>query len=245
MLHRFLYEKSSAARSPRSQGDRRLVSARIRVLLVDDHKVVRIGLRMLIERQEDMEVAGEAATAGEALLLARSQQPDVALVDLTLGTGSGIELIRELQEAAPATRSVALAMHDDTEHLRLVLAAGGSGYVPKQAPPDEVLSAIRLVAQGRAFFSLSLEQLRAGQPGASPGRAVAAELLARLTPREREILRLIALGLTHGEIAAQLGISLKTVETHRQHTCDKLGIRPRALLVRFAQQSGLLDGDEC
>jgi two-component system response regulator NreC len=220
------------------------VSGRIRVLLVDDHTVVRTGLRMLIERQEDMEVVGEAATAAEALDLARSQRPDVALVDLTLGADSGIELIRDLQEAAPGTQSVALTMHDDAEHLRLVLAAGGSGYVPKQAAHNEVLSAIRLVAQGRAYLSLSLEQLRAGQPSAAPGRAVAADLLARLTPREREILRLIALGLTHGEIAVELGISLKTVETHRQHMCDKLDIRPRALLVRLAQQSGLLDGDE-
>jgi two-component system response regulator NreC len=214
----------------------------IRVLIVDDHAIVRAGLRMLIENQEDMTVVGDAANSADALRLTRSQRPQVALIDLALGADSGLDLIRTLSADHPATRCVALTMHDDVDHMQAVVEAGGSGYVPKQAAHNEVLSAIRVVVEGRAYFSLSLDQLRARRPGGyAPPRPGIRETLELLTPREREVLNLIARGLTHGEIASELGISLKTVETHRQHVCEKTGIRARALLVRFAQDSGLLD----
>jgi len=217
------------------------MTERITVLLVDDHAIVRAGLRMLIESQADMHVVGDAACATEALALAIEHQPTVTLVDLTLGGESGLDLIRRLRTEVPATRSVALTMHDDAEYLREVLAGGGSGYVLKEAAHTEVLSAVRVVSQGRAYISLSLQQLGSSRQVARALPDTAIELLSRLTVRERAVLRLIAMGLTHREIGAQLGISLKTVETHRQHVCEKLGMRARAVLVRFAHESGLIE----
>ncbi len=218
-------------------------SGKIRVLLVDDHAILRTGLRLLISAQEDMEVAGEAGSTQEGIEQAERLAPDVALIDLSLPGEGGIEAIRRIRASRPKVRTVALTMHDDAAYLRSVLAAGGSGYVIKRAADSELLTAIRAVHEGRSFIALTLEEsgINAFQeepPVAAPSTDEAG--LARLSPRERQVLLLLAHGHTHSEIAEQLGISIKTVETHRARLGEKLGLKSRADLVRLVLDAGLL-----
>ena len=218
-------------------------SSKIRVLIVDDHAIVRAGLRLLIAGQQDMIVVGEAGSTQDGIDAAERLAPDVALIDLSLPGEGGIEAIRQLRRTRPRVRTVALTMHDDPVYLRSVLSAGGSGYVVKRAADSELLAAIRAVRKGRTFISPMLAEAEAEEPPGTPQAsdpAEAEEALARLSARERQVLVLLAHGHTHAEIAEQLGISVKTVETHRARLGEKLGLKTRADLVRLALDAGLL-----
>jgi len=217
---------------------------KIRVLIVDDHAIVRAGLRLLISGQEDMTVVGEAGCTQGGIEAAERLSPDVALIDLSLPGEGGIEAIRHLRRTRPRVRTVALTMHDDPAYLRSVLSAGGSGYVVKRAADSELLAAIRTVREGRSFVSSLLAEEEAEEPSdmqtGLQASGVAGASLERLSGRERQVLVLLAHGHTHSEMAEQLGISVKTVETHRARLSEKLGLKSRADLVRFALDAGLL-----
>jgi two-component system, NarL family, response regulator NreC len=205
------------------------------VLIVDDHRIVRAGIRLLLEATTGLEVTADVGSVDEALAAARERKPDIALVDLSLPGRSGLELIAQLERSG--VRVIAVTMHDDDEHLRAVVEAGGCGYVVKSAADVELIAAIRTVLDGRSYFSLPLEV------AVSPVRREAPRgtRLDGLSPREREVLRGIANGLSNAEIANALGISVRTVETHRTGLTSKTGKRTRAELVRLAIEDGLLE----
>ena len=209
----------------------------IRVLIVDDHAVVRAGLRRVIEAEPDLEAVGEAATAERAVFAAIEQKPDVVLLDVVMPGQSGIEGMPALLQAVPDVKVLVLSMQDDPHYVREAFEAGASGYVLKEAADTEVVDAIRAVAAGERYVHPAL--------GA---RLVAADAEERrraeddpLSEREREVLRLLALGHTNQEIAKLLYISVRTAETHRAHIMQKLRLGSRAELVRYALSEGLLE----
>jgi two-component system response regulator NreC len=209
----------------------------IRVLVVDDHAVVRSGLRRLIDEEGDMETVGEAGSVRDAIFEARSTNPDLILMDVVMPGESGLEGLPKLLHEHPDVKVLILSMQDDPRYLREAFAAGASGYVLKEAADTEVVTAIREVAAGGRYVHPEL--------GA---RLVAAEAEAArqaeedpLSDREREVLRLLALGYTNQEIAKQLFISVRTAETHRAHVMQKLRLQSRADLVRYAIAHGLLE----
>jgi len=208
----------------------------IRVLVVDDHAVVRSGLRHVLEAEDDIEVVGEAGDMREAVFEARSQKPDVVLMDIVMPGPSGIEATPAVLKEAPEAKVLVLSMQDDPRYVREAFSAGASGYVLKEAADAEVVDAVREVSRGGRYVHPAL--------GA---RLVAAEAEERvraeedpLSDREREVLRLLALGHTNQEIAKKLYLSVRTVETHRAHIMQKLRLSSRAELVRFAMDEGLL-----
>jgi two-component system response regulator NreC len=211
----------------------------IKVVLVDDHAVVRSGLRLLLDAQNDIEVVGEAGNAKDAVFRARALKPDVILLDVVMPGESGIEVLPKLLKESSGTNVLVLSMQDDPSYVREAFAAGASGYVLKEAVDEEVVSAVREIAAGRRYVHPAL--------GA---RLIAAEAEERaaaeadpLSDREREILRLLALGHTNQEIAQQLYISVRTAESHRAHIMQKLRLSTRAELVRYALSHGLLADD--
>jgi two-component system, NarL family, response regulator NreC len=208
----------------------------IKVVLVDDHAVVRSGLRLLLDRQEDIEVVGEAGNAKDAIFRARALKPDVILLDVVMPGESGIEVLPKLLKESSDSKVLVLSMQDDPSYVREAFAAGASGYVLKEAADEEVVSAVRDIAAGGSYVHPTL--------GA---RMVAAEAQERaaaeadpLSEREREVLRLLALGHTNQEIAQRLYISVRTAESHRAHIMQKLRLATRAELVRYALSHGLL-----
>jgi two-component system response regulator NreC len=203
---------------------------RIRVLIADDHSVVRSGLRALLNAELDLEVVGEAEDGVAAVEKCRQLLPNVVLMDLTMPGRGGIPAIEELRRELPAIRVLVLTMHEDEAYARQVKLAGAAGYVLKKAVARELIAAIRAVHAGKTHFKVTI----ADTPPASSAP------LALLTDREREVVTLIALGHTNSDIAAQLHISQKTVETHRAHVFDKLALKTRADLVRFALEHSLL-----
>ena len=209
----------------------------IRVLLVDDHAVVRAGLRLLLEREEDIEVASEAGDADAAVREARREQPDVVVLDVTLPGRSGIEALPEIHSAAPEARILVLSMHDDPRYVREAFAAGACGYVLKEAADAEIVTAVREVAGGGRYVHPAL----GARLAAAEAEAKAREEADPLSDREREVLRLLALGHTNQEIAKMLYISVRTAETHRAHIMQKLRLSTRAELVRHALDTGLLN----
>jgi two-component system response regulator NreC len=209
----------------------------IRTVVVDDHAVVRSGIKLLLEREDDIEVVGEAGNAKDAIFRARALNPDVILLDVIMPGQSGIEVLPSILKEAPETKVLVLSMQDDPSYVREAFAAGASGYVLKEAADEEVVAAVREIANGGRYVHPAL--------GA---RMVAAEAEARaaadadpLSEREREVLRLLALGHTNQEIAKMLYISVRTAETHRAHIMQKLGLATRAELVRYALSQGLLE----
>jgi len=204
---------------------------KIRVMLADDHAILRAGLRMLLDAQPDMAVVAEAADGEEAIRRAGGSRPDVAVVDLTMPGLSGVETLEGLRREAPATRLLVLTMHDDPGYARLALAAGASGHVIKDAESAELLAAIRAVHRGRTFVQVGAEPAAADPPRPP---------VPALSPRERQVLELLAHGHTNREVADRLSLSVKTVETHRARLSDKLGLHSRADLVRLAIELGLL-----
>lgn len=215
--------------------------AKTRILLADDHAVLRTGLRMLINSQPDMEVVGEAASGEDALRITRELRPDLVLMDLTMPGAGGVEATARIQREAPGVRVLALTMHDDPAYLRAALAAGASGYVLKRAADTELLSAIRITHRGETFLAPSLAGAVVQEAlGRKARGADAKPPHDSLSEREREVLRLVAQGHTNQEVAERLFLSVKTVETYRARLMDKLGLRTRADLVRYAISAGLL-----
>lgn len=215
-------------------------AAPIRVLLVDDHVVVREGLRHVLGAAQGFDVVGEAGTGAEALALAVERRPDVVLLDLTMPGMSGLDVTAALRERLPGARVLVLSMHDQGEYVVAAVRGGAHGYVLKDADPGELRAAIRAVHGGAGYFSPAVARhLGAAVRGEVPAEAPR-NRLERLTPREREVLARIAAGHTNREIATQLGISPRTVESHRESLMKKLSLRSVAELTRFALQSGLV-----
>jgi two-component system, NarL family, response regulator NreC len=212
----------------------------IRLLIVDDHQLVRSGLRRLLEAEDDIEVEDEAGTAYDAVRLARLHKPDVILLDVVMPGGNGIDAIPDILEASPETNVLALSMQDDPSYVRQAFAVGAKGYVLKEAADDELLAAIREVAQGGSYVDHQLGSRLA----AHDAKAMAQHEADPLSEREREVLRLLALGYTNQEISKQLYISVRTAETHRARIMQKLRLTTRAELVRVAIERGLMaEGD--
>lgn len=211
------------------------------ILLADDHVVLRSGLRLLLETQPDFRVVGEAGSGLETLDLAEKLQPDLILLDLSLPQLGGLEALPLLRKAAPETRILILTMHEDVHYLRAALKNGAMGYVLKKAADAELISAIRAVLRGEVYVHPSLT--RALLEDMLPPADTPVDAWERLSEREQEVLRLVALGYTSAEIAAQLNLSPKTIETYRARGMEKLGLPNRAALVRYALRKGLI-GEE-
>ncbi len=217
-------------------------SVRTRVLLADDHAMVRQGLRALLERERDLLIVGDAADGREAVRLAALLRPDVVVMDISMPRLNGIEATRRIRAESPATRVVALTMHTGEEYVYELLKAGASGYVLKDSPVSEVLAAIRVVRQGGSFLNATIsEQVVNRYLGRSGSKESAARPPDLLTPREREVLQLIAEGNTNRLIAKQLGLSSKTVEAHRTRVMAKLRVHNAAGLTRYAIRRGLIE----
>jgi DNA-binding NarL/FixJ family response regulator len=216
--------------------------APVRLLIVDDHAVLRKGLQMLLSSQSDMTVVGEAGDGESALEAARSLKPDVVTLDLAMPNVGGLAILERLRKECPATRVLVLTMHDDAAYLKAVIGAGGAGYVTKTADESEILAAVRAIAQGRTYFSQNLNELlvRAllGDEAKEPAPPTPA---SSLSEREREVLADVAQGFTNQQIADRMFLSVKTIETYRSRLMSKLGLQDRAQLVRFAIQAGFLD----
>jgi DNA-binding NarL/FixJ family response regulator len=208
----------------------------IRVLIADDHGIVRSGLRMLLERQADVEVVGEAEDGVEAIRVAQAESPDVAVLDVSMPRMTGIQAAREVLAHCPRTRVLLLSMHDDERYFFEGLQAGAAGYVLKRAADTDLIEAVRTVAGGGTFLSgatqreLMREWLDGGHEHQDP-----------LTPREAEVVKLIAEAYTNRQIADTLGLAEKTVESHRSNVLTKLGMRDRVEVVRYAIRRGLVE----
>jgi two-component system response regulator NreC len=212
----------------------------IRLLLVDDHAVVRTGLRMLLEDQGGMEIVGEAGTAREALEAVEALSPDVVLMDIGLPDISGIEAARSIKARRPETAVVALTIHEDQEYFFKMLDAGATGYVPKRAAPEELIQAIETAAAGEVYLYPSLAKLLVKDYLSSETAERGRQALDGLTAREQEVLTLLADGLSNPEIAEQLTISPKTVARHRENIMQKLNLHSRAELVKYAIRKGII-----
>jgi two-component system response regulator NreC len=206
--------------------------AAIRIVLADDHQVVRSGLRLLLENEEGFEVVAEASDIDSARRYVRGHHPAVLVLDLNMPGGSSLEAIPLVREESPDTQIVVLTMQQEPAFAREALGAGALGYVLKEAADDELVEAVRNAAAGESYLNPRLGARIASAPTGPPDD---------LSEREVEVLRLIALGHTNAEIAEQLFLSVRTVETHRSHIQQKLGLTTRAELVRYALQRGLID----
>lgn len=212
---------------------------KLRVLLADDHAVVREGLKALINAQADMEVVGEAADGQAACRLAIELEPEVAVLDVSLPVVCGAEVAARLRRDCPRVKVLALTVHEDGGYFRQLLEAGASGYVLKRAAAEELVQAIRAVAAGGVYLDARMAgQLVVGRAG--PPDEAAAPGEGQLSEREAEVVRLLALGHINREIAEQLDLSVKTVEVHKARALEKLGLRSRAELVRYALRRGWL-----
>lgn len=211
-----------------------------RLLLVDDHAVVRSGLRMLLGNEDDVEIIGEAGTAAEALASAANLKPDVILMDIGLPDKSGIEATREIKAQFPNVAIVALTIHEDEEYFFKMLEAGASGYVPKRAAPDELLTAIRAAAHGEVYLYPSMAKLLVRDYLVSEPADKERPAGKELTDREQEVLTHLAEGESNEEIAKALVISPKTVARHRENIMHKLNLHSRAELVRYAIRKGII-----
>jgi DNA-binding NarL/FixJ family response regulator len=209
----------------------------IRVLIVDDHAVVRSGLLLLLAAEEDIEPVGEAGSARDAVFQARALKPDVILLDIVMPEQTGLDVLPQLMYETPDVKVLILSMQDEPRYVREAFAAGASGYVLKEAADNEVVAAVREVAGGGRYVNPELGA-RLITADAEAARQAEED---PLSDREREVLRLLALGHTNQEIAKRLYISVRTAETHRAHIMQKLGLQTRADLVAYALERGLLE----
>lgn len=212
----------------------------IRLLLVDDHAVVRSGLKMLLGGHSEMEIVGEAGSAAEALAETERVQPTVILMDIGLPDKTGIEATRAIKAKYPEVNIVALTIHEDEEYFFQMLDAGASGYVPKRAAPEELLTAIKAAAVGEVYLYPSLAKLLVRDFFSTERTAEEKVNLDGLTEREREVLTHLAEGASNDEIAVSLVISPKTVERHRENIMRKLNLHSRSELVRYAIRKGII-----
>ncbi|HUC84254.1 MAG TPA: response regulator transcription factor [Candidatus Acidoferrales bacterium] len=213
---------------------------KLRILIADDHKMVREGLCLLIGTQPDMQVVGEAANGREALSQARELQPDVVVMDLSMPELNGLQATERLQTECPATRVVAITANEDESYLRQLCKVGVAGYVLKRSASDELVKAINQVAQGGVYFEASLaSKVLARQMNVAVTKHSAPA--AELSDREKEVLVLLAWGHSNKEIAALLKLSVKTVETYKVRTAEKLGLRSRTEMVQHALRQGWLN----
>lgn len=207
-----------------------------RILIVDDHAMLRSGLRLLIDAENDMEVVGEAGDLREGVEQAAKCRPDVITLDLSMPGGAGVAGVERLRKASPVSRILVLTMHDDPAYVRTAIAMGAAGYVVKSAADTELISAIRAVLRGRLFVDMKGPGVGAVLSPTIDGESP----VSTLSDREREVLREVARGHTSQEIADRVGLSVKTVESYRSRMMQKLGLKTRADIVRLAIESGLL-----
>ena len=223
---------------------------KIRIMLVDDHDVVRTGLKSLLSVETDMEVIAEAANGAEAIEKISSVSPDVIVMDITMPTMDGMEATRQISKKFPENKVLALTVHEDKQYFFEMLAAGAKGYITKQAAGEELVSAIRAVASGNVYLQPALarwllDDYKRVNKGGIPGAAQqdAAADLEVLSDRERGVLELVAEGLTTPEIAKELGLSPKTISRHRERIMNKLNLHSATALVKFAIRTGLIEVD--
>jgi two-component system response regulator NreC len=212
--------------------------SKIRIIIGDDHALLRASLRKLIDAEPDMEVVGEAGDGTEIVHKAKELDPDVVLLDLVMPGVDGMAALVQCRRECPRSRVLVLTMHDSASHLQAAVAASAAGYVAKRAAATELLAAIRTVHEGRSYFSVTLES--PGGSSAALPRFIPAKAETPLSQRELQVLEYIAWGHTNQEIAGFLEISVKSVETYRTRLCEKLGLRTRAELVGYAMQAGLM-----
>ncbi len=216
--------------------------SKIRLLLADDHAVLRAGLKALLNSQPDIEVIAEAADGRETVLKSRESAPDIVLMDITMPGLTGLEATKEIKRQNPAIKVLVLTMHEDESYLHQMLRVGANGYIPKKAADTELLDAIRATYRGEYFIHSSMTTgivAEVRQKEVSGSMDIQGQ--SRLSQRENEVLRLLAMGHTNQQIADKLYLSIKTVETYKARVKEKLGLRGRAELVRYALQKGLLD----
>ncbi len=214
--------------------------AKIRVLIVDDHAILRSGLRILLNTQPDMEVIGEAADGQAGISEAQRLNPDVVLMDITMADMSGIEATRLIKRNLPDVRVLVLTMHENEEYLFQALRAGASGYILKEAADTELILAIRTVQLGRFYLSSVAQSMMISDYLLRVNSGDEHDSYNDLTEREREVLKWVAEGFTNNQIAERLVISPKTVDTHRMHIMDKLNLHNRTELVKYAMRRGIL-----
>ncbi len=214
---------------------------KVRILLADDHAVLRAGLKLLLNAQNDMQVIGEATTGPEALNAARTLGPDLVILDVGMPGMDGLEALRQIKRAHPQMQVLILTMHEEEGYLRRALEGGAAGYCPKSAADAELISAIRAVMRGNVYIHPSHTKLLLDGMLPTANANTTIQMNAELSEREHAVLRLVALGHTNQEIADQLALSVKTVESYRARGMEKLGLASRAALVRYAMQQGWLN----
>ena len=214
---------------------------KIRILLADDHTILRAGLRMMLNAQPDMEVVGEAQDGRQAITETQRLQPDVVLMDITMPDMNGIDATRQIKRILPETKVLVLTMHENDEYVFQALRAGAAGYMLKEAADTDLISALRVIQSGQFYLSPMAQSVMVGDYLQRVRTGEEKDSYSSLTEREREILKLVAEGYTNNQIAERLIISPKTVDTHRTHVMDKLNLHSRAELVKYAMRRGLLE----
>ncbi len=214
---------------------------KIRILLADDHTILRAGLKMMLNAQPDMEVVGEAQDGRQAIQETQRLVPDIILMDITMPDMNGIEATRQIKKLLPDIRILILTMHEHDEYVFQALRAGASGYMLKEAADTELISALHIIQSGQFYLSPMAQSVMVGDYLQRVRVGEEKDSYSSLTEREREILKLVAEGYTNNQIAERLVISPKTVDTHRTHIMDKLNLHSRAELVKYAMRRGLLE----
>jgi two-component system response regulator NreC len=217
------------------------IDMKMRILLADDHTILRAGLKMMLNAQPDMEVVGEAQDGRQSIYEAQRLHPDIILMDITMPDMNGIEATRQIKKLLPEAKVLMLTMHENDEYVFQALRAGASGYLLKEAADTDLIRALHVVYSGQFYLSPIAQSVMVGDYLQRVRSGEEKDSYSSLTEREREILKLVAEGYTNNQIAERLVISPKTVDTHRTHVMDKLNLHSRAELVKYAMRRGLLE----